>query len=884
MIEKRVYVSFMAGLLLVLGALTGGSSAQAAFSEYDIESVSASLTTLQAAGHPDLTTFTEFKQEAGPFGPEPLADTRDLAVELPQGFTANPTNFPTCPFVTFVSSADFTGSPPCPQDSQVGLVEVQLAGLSNPVFEPLYNLAVPEDKVARLGFIAAFVPIYLDVALRSATDYGVTVTAEGIQNQLPINSIRTKTWGVPADPIHNTERLTPFEAVICPGGEPCLVGGSRPSGLSPEPFLTNPSSCGPAILGFTATAYQLPGQTFSKSASAGDIEGCEDVAFEPTLSISPTSLRAGAPTGLEATLTMPQNEATNTLGTSPLKDAAVTLPEGMTVNSSGADGLGACSAEQVGYETTNQANCPDASKIGSAEITSPALKRPIQAGIFLRTPEPGHLVRFWLVSDELGVHLKLPAEVELDQNTGRLTTVIPESPELPAEKVVLRLNGGSRAALRNPKSCGEFNAEYRLEPWSESGPAVGASHFEIKENCNPSSFNPQLSAGTISPAAGSFSPFVFDVMGGDDDHNISVIDVTLPKGLVAKLAGVLQCPEEATSSGNCPDGSQIGVVRAAVGAGTTPLWIPQPGRDPTAAYLAGPYKGAPFSLVAKAPAQAGPFDLGVVTVRSGIFVDPETAEVTVKSDILPQILEGIPIQYRHVGVEVNRDRFTLNPTSCEEMEVSATITSIDGASADTSDRFQAADCASLGFSPNLRLTLKGGTRRTAHPSLQAILMTRPGQANIRRASVALPHSEFLDQAHIRTVCTRVQFAAGACPPGSIYGRASVTTPLLENALRGPVYLRSSSNELPDLVADLKGELRVTLVGRIDSANGGIRTTFESAPDAPFTKFVLNMKGGKKGLLVNSQDLCKGKHAATVRLQAHNGKLSRTRPVLRRRCR
>jgi hypothetical protein len=851
--------------------------AQADSSEYGIESVSASLSTLEAGRHPDLTTEISFNPTL-----EPVATTKSLAVDLPPGLVANPENFPSCALITFNNS--FTT--PCPQDSQIGIVEVMFPGFPSTLREPLYILESPEDEIVRLGFFGLVFPYYLEVDLRSEDDYGVTVTSTDLPTEGPPRTpllVRTKTWGVPASPAHDTERLTPLEAIICPEGTPCLVGGSRSSSLPPQPFMSNPASCEPLDFNFRTTAYQLPGQVFSASASAGAITDCDKVPFDPSLSITATNNRAGAPTGLEVSLRLPQDEGVNTVNSSPLRKARVTLPAGLTVNSSAADGLQACSPEQAAFGTRGPAQCPDASKLGTAEFISSALKRPIKGGIFLRTPATGHLFRFWLVSNELGVNLKVPAEVELDPSSGRVTTVVEESPQLPAQEVVLRLNGGARAPLRNPEACGTANATYELIPWSGGPPATGIVPIGTTQGCDTGRFNPKLSAGTVDPTGGAFSPFVFDVTREDGEQNISTIGLKLPTGLTAKLAGVPLCPEDSTSVGDCPSGSQVGVVRAAVGAGTQPLWIPQPGKKPTSVYLAGPYKGAPYSAVASVPAQAGPFDLGTVVVRSGIYVDPETAQVTVQSDPLPQILQGIPVNYRHARVEIDRDRFTLNPTSCLVKEVQSTISSAVGQRATPSDRFQAADCASLDFAPRLKLKLKGGTERRSHPRLTAELRAKPGEANIRRVSVALPHSEFLDQAHIRTVCTRVQFAADACPKGSVYGHASVITPLLDQPLRGPIYLRSSSHELPDLVVDLKGSLRIILAGRIDSVNGGIRTTFSSSPDAPIRRFVLKMKGGRQGLLVNSINLCTTRHFATAEMDGQNGKTSDRRSVLKTSC-
>jgi hypothetical protein len=360
--------------------------------------------------------------------------------------------------------------------------------------------------------------------------------------------------------------------------------------------------------------------------------------------------------------------------------------------------------------------------------------------------------------------------------------------------------------------------------------------------------------------------------------------VTLPKGEIASLKGLEVCPESAAPSGSCPAGSQVGIATSAIGTGAFPLFVPQSGKDPTALYFAGPYKGAPYSLVAKVPAQAGPFDFGDIVVRTAIDLNPVTAQVIAKSDPLPQILEGVPIAYRDVRIEVKKPDFTVNPTSCEQRFVTTTITSVDGTEAHPSVPTKVGDCGALNFGPKLKFRLKGGTHRGDFQQLTATLTTGKKEANISKVAVTLPHSEFLEQGHIGTVCTRVQFAADKCPAESVYGFARAITPLLDQPLEGPVYLRSSNHPLPDLVADLKGQFDIELSGRIDSANGGIRNTFEAVPDAPVTKFVLKMKGGKKSLLVNSRNLCKGKRArATVNMVGQNGKVHNERPIVLNGC-
>jgi hypothetical protein len=302
--------------------------------------------------------------------------------------------------------------------------------------------------------------------------------------------------------------------------------------------------------------------------------------------------------------------------------------------------------------------------------------------------------------------------------------------------------------------------------------------------------------------------------------------------------------------------------------------------------MAGPYKGAKLSIVAITPAKVGPFDLGTIVIRQALRIDPTTAEVTSdgsSADPIPHILQGVVVHARDIRVFVDRDNFVLNPTSCERMTATATIVSGGGASATPSSPFQAADCASLGFKPKLSIQLLGGTTRTATPRLKAVL-------NIGRAQVTLPPSEFLEQAHIRTVCTRVQFNAGGgngeqCPKASIYGKAKAISPLLDEPISGPVFLRSSDHELPDMVAALhSSKVDINLVGRIDSPKkGGIRSTFEGVPDAPVTKFVLEMQGGKKGLIVNSVDICKAKHRAKAAFKGQNGKRHEFNPVVKAKC-
>ncbi|HWC47596.1 MAG TPA: hypothetical protein VG448_01800 [Solirubrobacterales bacterium] len=642
--------------------------------------------------------------------------------------------------------------------------------------------------------------------------------------------------------------------------------------------MTNPSACQEGSVDFAVKSYQLPGQLFTASDPLEAITNCTGLPFAPTFEAEPTSHAAGAATGLKTKLVLPQHLLASERATATMREARVTLPEGMQVAAGAANWIGTCSDQQVGYHEEVDTACPDNSKLGTATIVSPALSTPIEGTIYQRSPRPGHQLGLWLTSDALGMHIKLPGELEPDKNTGRLTAVFRDLPQVPVEEIDLNVWGGPRAPLQNPDHCGTFTTDFSFSPHSDDPAAIGQSQMQITEGCNQG-FSPTLDAGATEPTAGKFSPFVFDLNRDDGQQALRGFELHLPDGELAKLKGVPFCSDADAAAGTCPESSRIGGLTATTGPGPEPLSVPQPGKPQPQIYLAGPYQGSPFSILSEVPAQAGPFDLGVLTVRSGLDVEPETGRAVVKADPLPQFFEGIGIAYRHLHAVIDRPQFSLNPTDCREMAVTSDVVSTQGTVAHPQARFQVDGCKALKFKPKLQLKLRGGTKRAQYPALTAVLKARKGDANIASASVALPHSEFLAQEHIGTICTRKQFAADKCPKGSVYGKAKAWTPLLGKPLSGPVYLRSSNHPLPDLVAKLGGQLEIDLVGRIDSVHGGIRTTFESVPDAPVSKFVLQMKGGAKSLLTNSTDICRGKHRATARMKAQNGRAVDLRPVL-----
>lgn len=884
------------------------------FSTFGIQSFSVELLdkegqpALQAGEHPyemrvrlKLTT-TEPETTRNPESVP--ANLKTVRVELPPGLIGNPTAVPQC-LAANVKPAKCSG------DNQVGFASIHSARGGGET-GPVYNVVPPKGVAAQLSARFNEVGIArIDAGVRTGSDYGVNADSVSITALEGVDLIEMSIWGVPADEGHFFER-------VCRGATigPCATDAPL------RPFLTNPTSClGPLSTLVHVDAWQDPGEFVSASSMLPGMVGCDRLDFSPELTVQPDTRVSDSSSGLHVDLHVPQNQNPVGLAEANLKDAVVKLPAGIVLNAAGASGLTGCSVGQVELHGPNPAACPDSSKVGTAEIHTPLLDHPVKGSVYLaqqgnggagRGSNPfGSLLAIYIALDDpqSGVVVKLAGQVEVDQRTGQLTTTFKENPQLPFEHLSLDFFGGPNAPLSTPITCGDFITASDLTPWTspegpdahpqssfamDAGPGRGCVSTEDQQPNQPN-----LEAGTVSPLAGAYSPFVLNLTRADGTQRFSKISTTLPKGLLSKLKGVPYCSESAIAQAadhggpgegsleqanpSCPAASKVGSVQVRAGTGSNPLTV-----DGNA-YLAGSYKGAPLSLVIITPAVAGPFDLGTVVVRTALNIDPETLRIEAESDSLPTKLEGIPLNIRSISLQLDRPDFTINPTSCARMAVGVVLTSTSEQLASSQDRFQVAGCRGLSFAPKLSLHVFGKTQRNGKPRLRAVLTTRPGEANIARARVNLPRSEFLEQAHIRTVCTRVQFAKGRipgekCPQGSIYGKAKAWTPLLDKRLEGPVFLRSSSNPLPDLVATLNGQVNVVLAGRIDTgSNGGLRTSFEVVPDAPVSKFVLEMQGGKKGLLVNSTNICKGKHRAIADFRGQNGRRHLLRPVVKAKC-
>jgi hypothetical protein len=878
---------------------------------------------------------------------------RDVEVTLPRGMIGNPEATPKCDPADFAAEGASGLSTACPANTQVGYIDLPLmptdlgtSGIGAFTRVPIYNLVPPGGVAADFAFNAVVVQGHIYPQLDPSQNYAIKTVTPNISSLEVVRGAAATFWGVPGDPAHDRLRVyaqpNPTGRFNGHGEEFRSVYGAPWGSAAIRPLLTNPSDCGFDNGGarIRVDSYSNPGQ-FTPVEEWPDplnVSGCEDprFRFEPELGIQPSDRHAGAPTGLDVHLKVPQrddevkeakelyaeNGSVKGISTPPLKRAVVTFPEGMTLSPSAAQGLGSCSPEQISLGTNDPVACPDNSQYGTLTLHTPILPpdNPPKGFIYIAQQgnNPFHnFLSIYLVIEEpeRGILVKIPGRLDLDPQTGQITTTFDDLPQFPVSDLQMTFKGGARAGLVQPSTCGTKTIRAEFFSWqAPNTPQVISDHYTVSERPDGSpclnslgerAFRPVLEAGMVNPIAGAYSPFVLRLARSDEDQEFSQIGATLPSGLAAKFAGVGICPDAgiaqaAGRSGagqgslellnpSCPASAQIGTTEVGTGVGTALTWVP--GK----VYLAGPYRGAPMSMVVISPAIVGPYDLGVIAVRTALHVDPETAQARAASDPFPQIFQGIPVRIRDIRLQLDRPGFTLNPTSCTEKQITAHVTGTGGdvgstgddMGADLRERFQVSDCASLGFKPKLSLRLFGGTKRGSHPKLRAVLKARKGDANIAFASVSLPHSEFLDQAHIGTVCTRVQFAARACPARSVYGHAIAKTPLFDSPLQGPVYLRSSDHPLPDLVAVLRGPdsqpVEIDLDGRIDSHKGGIRNTFSVVPDAPVSEFTLAMSGGRKGLLVNSTDLCRSVHRAAAKFTAQNGRSLTLHPRLRSSC-
>jgi len=851
---------------------------------------------LQAGDHPyEFATEIDLNSEMG-FTPESIINTttvghgvRDVVVDLPLGFLGSAEATPKC------TLAQLTVFPKgCPLDTLVGTIStepVEQASTNSPIFN-----MVPEHGVAaEFGFRDLIINTHvLDASVvPTSAGYVLRATAREIPD-VRLASVTTTFFGDPA---------------------------AKTGAGSPSAQFTNPSDCsgGPLDTTVYMDSWEHPGAFnadgtpnvegpgwASMSSQSPPVTGCDQLRFSPeAFTVQPETATADTPTGLNLDLKIPQPETPETLATPPLRDASVTLPAGLTVDPSAASGLAACSESEIGWLGPGVTNftaappaCPEASKVGSVEVLTPLLAAPLVGSVYLAAQDEnpfGTLLAGYIVIDDpvTGTVVKIAGNLTPNPQTGQITGVFDENPQLPFSDLKLHFFGGPRGDLATPEGCGTYTTTSDLSPWSapESGPdATPSDSFPINSGC-VSGFAPAFSAGTLSPQASAFSPFTLSFSRQDSEEGPAGLTVSMPQGLLGKIAGITECSDAQVAaavshsgateqaSASCPFSSQLGTVTTASGPGPNPFVVG--GK----AYLTGPYKGAPFGIAVIVPALAGPFDLGTVVIRAALYIDRNDAHVTAVSDPFPTILQGIPLRIKSVKITLDRPEFTFNPTSCEQKAINATVTSIGGAHAPVSSRFQAAGCESLPFAPKLTASAAGkGSRANGTAFAVNVTSAGLGQANIAKVDLTLPKALPSRLTTIQKACAASVFEANpaACDEGSVIGMATIHTPLLANPLSGPAYLIShAAASFPDVEFVLQGE-GVTLVldGKTDIKKGITYSRFESAPDAPFTTFETVLPAGPHSALTANVaekehfSLCKTSLALPTEITGQNGAVIR----------
>jgi hypothetical protein len=904
----------------------------------------------RAGAHPYQLDFTVGLNKGGEFEDQPGitfadGDLRDLRIEMPPGLIVNPRAIEKCSLAQLHTPRSSPFEEPslagesCPDRTQVGTVEVKtsLGGGVTRRFG-LFNLQPAPGVAAQLGFAPFGVPIVLDGGLRPNADgsYTLTLEASNVPQRLDLYGLKLSLWGTPWGASHDGERGNclneaepQFPWAKCSPGEPAT--------FIPRAYLTLPTACsGPLFFNATADAWQQPAQVSAQalnrtSGGAEAAMSCKGLVFEPKPVGQLNDTKASSPSGYDFRLTENLENLTipGQFAPPPVKTAVVHLPPGVSVNPSVGAGLGVC--HPAGYAAESATShegegCPNVSKLGDFEVVSPLFEGRFKGAVYLAAPYDNPfntLLAVYLVArlPERGLMVKLAGRIDPNPGTGDLVATFDGLPQLPYTDLDLTFRTGQRAFLVTPPSCGAAITTTETTPWAL---ALSPSHTTVGDFSPVSTqsttqittgigggpcpagkppFNPAVVAGGVNSNVNSYTPYFIHITRQDTEQELTSYSLILPEGITGKLAGIPFCPDSAIEaarhksgvgeeqSPSCPAASEVGHVQTGYGVGSSLTYTSGH------IYLAGPYNGQPLSLVVINPATVGPFDLGVVVIRSAFSVNEHTAQLQIDrsaSDRIPHILGGIPLHLRDVRIYMDRSQFTHNPSSCAPGDLISNLTGAgadftseaDDSTATETRHFQLLNCRTLGFKPKLGIRLRGPTRRGAYPELRATFAARgQGDTNLKEIEVSLPHSEFLAQNHIKAICTKVQFAKQSCPAASAYGSAVAYTPLFDDPLRGNVYLRSSASKLPDLVADLySGAVHIVLEGKIGpTKQGGISAFFANLPDEPVDRFTMTLSGGRRGLLTNSSNICAVPPEATVKALGQTNLGASFTTVLRGQC-
>ncbi len=838
---------------------------------------------------------------------------RNLSFKLAPGLLGNVNGIAQCTDSQF--STIFTGNyNGCPDASAIGVATVAITEPNNigtgTRRVPVFNMVPAPGEPAQFGFEVERVQVILKTEVLTGEDYAVAVRTTETSQLAQVLSAQVTLWGEPGDQAHDASRgwacLVPWR-----GAEPCAApsASERPT----KPFLRLPTSCEPLTMtaeGLSWPTAAAPGglplhqpePPTGESSFLAELQGCGSLPFSPSIEVSPEASSANTPSGLGVDVKVPQASSLqlHSLAEADVRSTTVTLPQGVLLNPAAADGLLACSEAQIALHSPTPAACPNESKVGVVHIESPFLPKQrdvagepfetIEGAVYLAAQEAnpfGSLLALYIVAESPVSHVlvKLAGEVKLDPSTGQISSTFADTPQLPFEDFKLQFFGGPRASLSTPASCGQHTTTGSFGSWSGATQPV-SSTFSTTSGpeggpcTEPQPLSPSFNAGSSNLQAGAFTSFTVNLLRPDSNQALTGLTVHLPPGIAAMLSSVTPCPEPQAAAGSCGPESEIGHASSSAGFGPDPYTLPG------TVYLTGPYQGAPFGLSIVTPANAGPFHLGNVIVRSKIEVDSTTAAVTIAS-ALPTMVStaehpntGIPVQLKSTTVTVDRPNFQFNPTSCAPMAISATMSGQQGGSASVASPFQVNGCASLPFHPTFTARTNGNATKANGTSFTVKVTSTPGQANIAKVKLVLPVQLPARLTTIQKACPDAVFSANpaGCSEGSNIGYATAVTPVLKKPLTGPAYLVSHGNAaFPDVEFVLQGEgITLILDGQTDIKKGITTSTFNAVPDAPVSTFETVLPAGPHSALTSNVpaakkfSLCGQKLTGPTTITAQNG--------------
>ncbi len=829
---------------LVLLPLVLVSPAVAGAAEFHIVPGSVHVAALDAEGNPDTRAGvhpnrfqTTFQFDSAGSG----TSARDFVFEFDPGLGGNPSATPTCPRPIFESES-------CPANTQVGVFKLDL-GENEPFDEPIYNVAPAPNQIAVFGF-KPFWKTQLEMDVRP-TDYGLRLRTSELP-QLPLDAGQVELWGIPAD--HMAE--PPAERI---------------------PFLTTPTRCGPLKVTFRVRSWAVGAPWQSEVAETPPFTGCESLPFAPTLSFDLDNRTADSPTGAQVDLSVPKRDGPDESVNSQIKDVRVDLPPGVTISPGGAEGLEPCTDSQFGLGREAPIACPPLSRVGSAVISSPELDEALSGSVYLGEEHPGERFRLFVGAAARGVELKSLGKLVINPQTGQLAAVLGDLPQVALDHLSLHFDGGPQALLATPLSCGPATAKGHFVPYSGSAAVDTSAVVDIAglsgSACpTPLPFSPGLTAGSTQAKAGGQTGFQMILSRKDGEQLPKRFAVTLPSGLDPYLGEVEPCQSAAAAAGACGAASRIGSAAAEIGSGTSLALVHGD------VYLTESYRGAPFGVSVVFRASVGPFDLGNLDVRGALKLDRQTGQVTIQTDPLPSVFEGIPMRFRTISMDLDRRGLLSNPTSCAKQKVVASIDSVDGRTASVAIPFTVRGCDTLAFRPKFSSTLTDRTELHdgGHPGVRFAVRIPRGGANLRRFRMKLPDLLAFRAAGLRAICARGDAEEGACPAAARVGTGFARTPLLKRSLRGPIYLvQPKGRGLPGLWTRISAQgFEVNVAGETFRRGGHLVTEIRDLPDMPLSRFTMSLDGGKGGPFSLKGGLCRSGHARSLfsptEAEAQNG--------------